>query len=258
MLVAAAAVAVVTAKECTNQVTPSHTEQARLQASPERRWWRDEPLSHDHEHHRNPTDEAAWTDLMPPPAAAGEQREELDWAMLYRSLKGRRGGGADAAGPFLEEVSLHDVCLDHDGDAAYGRAQRTNLEYLLLLDPDRLVWSFRTQAGLPAPGEPYGGWEGPDVELRGHFVGKHALLPLLSSSRSVASRCASVHRPDTAITGRHYVVGAPAGRHYCAARGLPLALARWRCNMGVERPCGRCRVGHAAPISCLVGTGDAS
>ena len=156
----------VTAKECTNQVTLSHTAQAPLQASAEWRWWRDEPLSH--EHHRNLTDEAAWMDLMPPPAAAGEHREEFDWAMLYRSLKGRRGGPA-AAGPFLEEVSLHDVRLDPDGDATYGRAQRTNLEYLLLLDVDRLVWRFRSQAGLPAPGEPYGGWEA--LELRGHFVG---------------------------------------------------------------------------------------
>jgi len=265
VVVAAAVAAAASAKECTNIPTQlsSHTVRARLQASPGAAEWRLRELFHDH---LNPTDEAAWMDLMPPPrAAAGAQHdhvhEELDWAALYRSLKGQRlpaGGAAPAAGPFLEEVPLRDVRLDHDGDAAYGRAQRTNLEYLLLLDPDRLVWSFRTQAGLPAPGEPYGGWEGPDVELRGHFVGKHSLLPLLSSSRSVASRCASVHRPDTAITGRHYVVGAPAGRHYCAARGLPLALARWRCDMGVERPCGRCRVGHAAPISCLVGTGDAS
>jgi len=269
VVVVAAAAAAASAKECTNIPTQlsSHTVRARLQASPGAAEWRLRELFHDH---LNPTDEAAWMDLMPPPrggmraaAAAGEREEEFDWAVLYRSLKGQQlpGGGAAAAaaaGPFLEEVSLHDVRLDPDGDAAYGRAQRTNLEYLLLLDPDRLVWSFRTQAGLPAPGEPYGGWEGPDVELRGHFVGKHALLPLLSSSRSVASRCASVHRPDTAITGRHYVVGAPAGRHYCAARGLSLALARRRCDMGVERPCGRCRVGHAAPISCLVGTGDAS
>ncbi|KAF8659003.1 hypothetical protein HU200_058846 [Digitaria exilis] len=91
-------------------------------------------------------------DLMPPPraaAGAGED-EELDWAMLYKSLKGQvpgSGGGGGGGGEFLEEVSLHDVRLDLDGDAVYGRAQRTNLEYLLMMDPDRLVWSFRTQGG---------------------------------------------------------------------------------------------------------------
>lgn len=70
---------------------------------------------------------------------------------------------------FLSEVSLHDVQLATD--SVYGRAQQTNLEYLLLLDVDRLVWNFRKQAGLASPGTPYGGWEGANVELRGHFVG---------------------------------------------------------------------------------------
>jgi hypothetical protein len=174
-----------TAKECTNIPTElsSHTVRARLQAAPGgAAEWRWRELFHEH---LNPTDEAAWMDLMPPPGAAAaaqhqqhHRQEELDWVMLYRSLKGQQqqqpvGGGTAAAGstPFLEEVSLHDVRLDPDGDVAYGRAQQTNLEYLLLLDVDRLVWSFRSQAGLPAPGTPYGGWEKPDSELRGHFVG---------------------------------------------------------------------------------------
>ena len=39
------------------------------------------------------------------------------------------------------------------------------------LDVDSLIWSFRKTAGLSTPGTPYGGWEAPDVELRGHFVG---------------------------------------------------------------------------------------
>ncbi|XP_059665214.1 uncharacterized protein LOC132311345 isoform X2 [Cornus florida] len=52
-------------------------------------------------------------------------------------------------------------------------AQQTNLEYMLVLDVDRLVWSFRKTAGLPTPGEPHGGWEDPNTELRGHFVGHY-------------------------------------------------------------------------------------
>ncbi|OMO78120.1 hypothetical protein COLO4_24842 [Corchorus olitorius] len=77
-------------------------------------------------------------------------------------------GSFKVAGDFLKEVSLHDVRLDPN--SIQGRAQQTNLEYLLMLDEDNLVWSFRKTAGLPTPGKPYGGWEGPDVELRGHFV----------------------------------------------------------------------------------------
>ncbi|BBN08596.1 uncharacterized protein MPTK1_4g12820 [Marchantia polymorpha subsp. ruderalis] len=73
--------------------------------------------------------------------------------------------------PALREVSLHRVTLDAECDE--GRAQETNLRYLLSLDVDRLVWSFRTNAGLPAPGTAYGGWETPGQELRGHFVGHY-------------------------------------------------------------------------------------
>ena len=53
-------------------------------------------------------------------------------------------------------------------------AQNTNLEYLMELDVDRMMWSFRKVANLDAPGEPYGGWERPMSELRGHFVGQNA------------------------------------------------------------------------------------
>ncbi len=49
--------------------------------------------------------------------------------------------------------------------------QERNRAYLHDLDADRLLYSFRKNAGLPAPGEPYGGWEAPACEVRGHFVG---------------------------------------------------------------------------------------
>lgn len=44
-------------------------------------------------------------------------------------------------------------------------------QYLLALDVDRLLHTFRTNAGLPSSAQPYGGWEAPDVELRGHSLG---------------------------------------------------------------------------------------
>ncbi|KAM0919038.1 hypothetical protein ACQ4PT_008449 [Festuca glaucescens] len=175
-MVAAAAVA--TAKECTNVPTQlsSHTVRARLQGTPGAEEWRLRELFHEHV---NPTEESTWMDLLPlagTATAGAAATEEFDWAMLYRALKGGAVGSSAAAEQqrpsVLEEASLHDVRLD-PGDEVYGRAQQTNLEYLLLLDVDRLVWSFRRQAGLPAPGAPYGGWEAADVELRGHFVGHY-------------------------------------------------------------------------------------
>ena len=52
-------------------------------------------------------------------------------------------------------------------------AQEANRRYLHELDPDRMLYTFRVNAGLDAPGEPLGGWERPDCEVRGHFVGHY-------------------------------------------------------------------------------------
>ena len=54
-------------------------------------------------------------------------------------------------------------------------AQEINRKYLHSLANDSLAYSFRQTAGLSTPGQPYGGWEKPDSELRGHFNGGHYL-----------------------------------------------------------------------------------
>ena len=48
-----------------------------------------------------------------------------------------------------------------------------NRKYMMGLDVDRMLVSFRTTAGLPTSAEPYYGWEAPNNELRGHFVGHY-------------------------------------------------------------------------------------
>ncbi|KAK1384297.1 putative alpha-L-arabinofuranosidase B, arabinose-binding domain-containing protein [Heracleum sosnowskyi] len=45
--------------------------------------------------------------------------------------------------------------------------------FLKQVELKMLVWSFRNTAGLSTPGVAYGGWEAPDCELRGHFVGHY-------------------------------------------------------------------------------------
>lgn len=52
-------------------------------------------------------------------------------------------------------------------------AQEMDRKYLLSLDPDRLLHCFRITAGLPSSARPYGGWESPDSEVRGHLVGHY-------------------------------------------------------------------------------------
>lgn len=49
----------------------------------------------------------------------------------------------------------------------------TNRSWLYSLPNDRLAYNFFVTAGLPSNADPLGGWEAPDVELRGHYVGHY-------------------------------------------------------------------------------------
>src|SRR5215472_10862370 len=54
-------------------------------------------------------------------------------------------------------------------------AMESDRRYLHSLAPDRLLHTFRLNAGLPSSAQPLGGWEAPDCELRGHYAGGHYL-----------------------------------------------------------------------------------
>jgi uncharacterized protein len=54
-------------------------------------------------------------------------------------------------------------------------AAEINQVYLDSLKTDRLLHSFRVTSGIGSTATPYGGWEKPDCELRGHFNGGHYL-----------------------------------------------------------------------------------
>ena len=88
---------------------------------------------------------------------------------------------------------LHQVRL---GPGPFRDAMEVNRRYLLGLDPDRLLHNFRVTAGLPSSAEPLGGWEAPDNELRGHFVGHYlsacAMLGASLDDRELAARSAQL------------------------------------------------------------------
>ncbi|HSD65885.1 MAG TPA: beta-L-arabinofuranosidase domain-containing protein [Vicinamibacteria bacterium] len=77
---------------------------------------------------------------------------------------------AAPAPPAAEAFPLADVRIL---DGPFRDAQRRDLATLLGLDPDRLLHTFRLNAGLPTTAKPYGGWEAPQVELRGHSLGHY-------------------------------------------------------------------------------------
>ncbi|KAK1356105.1 AbfB domain-containing protein [Heracleum sosnowskyi] len=128
----------------------------------------------------NPTDSSTWTNVIPRKVLREEDR--FDWDIMHKKMQ--KASEFEVPKGLLKELPLGNVRLDLN--SIHGRAQQTNLEYLLMLDVDRLVWNFRKTANVPAPGRPYGGWEAPNVELRGHFVGHFlsASAQMWASSRN--------------------------------------------------------------------------
>lgn len=94
---------------------------------------------------------------------------------------GSAGDPAARRRPLIQPFPLADVQLATGSEFAANHEQ--NNHYLLLLDPDNLLWCFRDNAGLDAPGEAYGGWEWVDVEIRGQFIG-HYMSALAFAAQS--------------------------------------------------------------------------
>jgi uncharacterized protein len=53
------------------------------------------------------------------------------------------------------------------------KAQDLNAEYLLKLEPDRMMAFYRKRAGLEPKAQPYGGWDGDGKNLTGHIGGHY-------------------------------------------------------------------------------------
>src|SRR5437764_2702923 len=93
-------------------------------------------------------------DAKPDPKLGGNpiSREKVSWKIV----------------PFhLTQVRL--------GNGPCTIAMEADRQYLRSLPPDRLLHTFRINAGHPSTAEPLGGWEKPDCELRGHYAGGHYL-----------------------------------------------------------------------------------
>ncbi|XP_059668882.1 uncharacterized protein LOC132313967 [Cornus florida] len=123
--------------------------------------------------------------------------EEDIWKLLPAKMRNVYNSTGFQRPNTLQGVSLHDVRIT-DPNSIYWQAQQTNLDYMLMLDVDSLVWSFRDTADLPTKGKPYGGWERPNKngELRGHFVGHYlsasALMWATTHNNSVKEQMTAV------------------------------------------------------------------
>jgi hypothetical protein len=82
--------------------------------------------------------------------------------------------------------------------------QHRNLAYLLFLDPDRMLRSFRVNYGLPTRAAPIGGWESPDSMIRGHVTG-HLLSALAWAYAGTGENPADPERGALAAKGDYLV-----------------------------------------------------
>jgi DUF1680 family protein len=73
--------------------------------------------------------------------------------------------------------------------------QEMDGKYLLSLDPDRLLHTFRLNAGIPSTARPLAGWEAPTGELRGHFIGHYmsACAMMYASTGDTAYKDNALH-----------------------------------------------------------------
>ena len=82
-------------------------------------------------------------------------------------------------------------------ESPFRSKQLRNLNYLLFLDPDRMLHTFRLNYGRPSAARPCGGWEAPHMEVRGHTTG-HLLSGLALSYASTGD-------PRARAAGEHLV-----------------------------------------------------
>jgi uncharacterized protein len=112
-------------------------------------------------------------------------------------------------------------------DGEFKTAAEINHVYLASLSTDRLLHSFRVTSGMTSTAKPYGGWEKPDCELRGHFAGGHylsaAALAYASSGNDTLRKNGNLMVAELArcqkMNGNGYLGAYPEGLFERLARG---------------------------------------
>lgn len=125
-----------------------------------------------------------------------------------------RAGAPEAARPAARPFDLSDVRLL---EGPFRRAMALDADYLLRLEPDRLLSWFRKEAGLAPKGEVYGGWEAQGVagHSLGHYLTACALMYASTGDARFRERVeyvvAELERCQQAH-GDGYVAAIPNGR----------------------------------------------
>lgn len=99
----------------------------------------------------------------------------------------------------------------------FKQAQETNLDYLMAMDPDRLLAPYRREAGLEPKAESYGNWEntGLDGHIGGHYLSALALAYAATGNGQALTRLEymleQLHQAQQA-NGDGYLGGVPGSQ----------------------------------------------
>ena len=94
------------------------------------------------------------------------------WHVLICTLLFLVAPAARAQSGLITAFHLSDVTL-HPG-SFFDKTFSLNQQYMQSIDPDRLLHTFRLNAGLNTTAEPFSGsWEDPTCEVRGQFMGHY-------------------------------------------------------------------------------------
>ncbi|PYP60624.1 MAG: hypothetical protein DMD44_01745 [Gemmatimonadetes bacterium] len=103
-------------------------------------------------------------------------------------------------------------------------AQELDRQYLLALEPDRMLAYYRQRAGLAPKAEPYGGWDGGGRNLTGHIAGHHlsavSLMWAATGDARLKQRAAYMVQELAAVQRAHgdgYLCALEGGRKAFAA-----------------------------------------
>ena len=107
--------------------------------------------------------------------------------VIYAVIFGCVSASAESFNLGIQPFRPEDVRLVESTFAS--KTTALNRQYLLSLKVNDLLWTFRNNAGLPAPGNPFiGSWEDPGCEVRGQFLGHY-----LSATARLTGKCSSMH-----------------------------------------------------------------
>lgn len=101
-------------------------------------------------------------------------------------------------------------------ESPFRKAQHTDLEYIMEMDPDRLLAPYLSEAGLDPEAENYGNWEngGLDGHIGGHYLSALAMMYAATGEEEVLERLEYMLnrlREAQQLNGNGYLAGIPDG-----------------------------------------------